>query len=325
MIALAAPYLVRKFLAGEPEQNETQEPLRRLQVQIPGRRGGGEVNTYLAELRVTGKSITKDKGASYSTSNGYLTALNAFLNWLVLHNRMAENPLLRGGQSIIEKLNPEEDRRYVRRALKLEEFYKLLESAAKGPPIQTISGTDRRVLYLLAAYTGYRRWEVGSVLPSNFDLGDTPKLTVEIGNSKRRKSDEIPLRQDAAQILRDWFAARGALDPNKPVLPVGKRRTAKMMRLDLERAGIPYIDAKGRHADFHGLRKTLATNAKTAMIPVATTQKLMRHSTPELTINTYTDVEERELAEAVERLPPPVRPEPEEGSGAGASPAAGAA
>jgi len=99
---------------------------------------------------------------------------------------MAENPLVRGGTTIIERQNPDEDRRWERRALSLNEFNKLLDSVAAGPPIQKIVGPDRVVLYVVAAYTGFRRNELGSLLLSSFDLdASPPTLTVQVGSSKR--------------------------------------------------------------------------------------------------------------------------------------------
>ena len=45
-------------------------------------------------------------------------------------------------------------------------------------------------------------------------------------------------------------------------------------------------------------------------MPLTTMQKLMRHSSPNLTANAYTAVAMKPLAAAVEKLPPPVRPKP---------------
>ena len=60
--------------------------------------------------------------------------------------------------------------------------------------------------------------------------------------------------------LRAWSAGRGEIGPDETLLPVANRKTAKMMRLDLERVGIPYYDERGRVADFHANRHTFITN-----------------------------------------------------------------
>ena len=61
-----------------------------------------------------------------------------------------------------------------------------------------------------------------------------------------------------------------------------------MMRLDLERAGLPYVDEGGLFADFHTHRHTFISNLGKAGVPLATAQKLARHSDPKLIANTYT-------------------------------------
>jgi hypothetical protein len=77
-----------------------------------------------------------------------------------------------------------------------------------------------------------------------------------------------------------------------------------MIRADLERAGIAYVDANGHYADFHALRKTFVTNlARSGASPKAA-QTLARHSDINLTMNTYTLLALQELAEDVEALPP---------------------
>src|SRR5262249_35931079 len=54
-------------------------------------------------------------------------------------------------------------------------------------------------------------------------------------------------------------------------------------RDDLEAAEIPYVDASGRFFDFHALRCQTATLADAAGVSPRVVQRLMRHSTLELT------------------------------------------
>ena len=56
-----------------------------------------------------------------------------------------------------------------------------------------------------------------------------------------------------------------------------------MLRRDLEAAGIPYRDASGLVFDFHSLRCEMATLADAAGVSPRVVQKMMRHSTLELT------------------------------------------
>src|SRR3990172_7232719 len=76
-----------------------------------------------------------------------------------------------------------------------------------------------------------------------------------------------------------------------------------MMRLDLAAAGLSYADEDGLFADFHGHRHTFIGNVGKAGVPLATAQKLARHSDPKLTANTYTHLGVSDKAAAIELLP----------------------
>ena len=82
--------------------------------------------------------------------------------------------------------------------------------------------------------------------------------------------------------------------------------TAEMMRADLGRAGIPYVDEDGLVADFHAPRGTFTTNLVIAGVSPKFTQDLARHSDINLTMGVYARLrKDTHLAEAVEKLPPP--------------------
>src|SRR5262249_36522337 len=82
------------------------------------------------------------------------------------------------------------------------------------------------------------------------------------------------------------------------------RHSSEMIRADLERAGVPYVDAAGRYRDFHALRHRFATELARANVPVKAAQALMRHSTSRLTRATYSHAHPHRVEGAVDRLPP---------------------
>ncbi|MBI3466436.1 MAG: hypothetical protein HY000_25770 [Planctomycetes bacterium] len=49
------------------------------------------------------------------------------------------------------------DRRHDRRPLSPEEFQRLIDAASGGPAIEAIPGSDRAMMYVLAAWTGFRK------------------------------------------------------------------------------------------------------------------------------------------------------------------------
>ena len=44
-----------------------------------------------------------------------------------------------------------------------EEFTRLVDAARTGPKVESISGVDRAMIYVLAAWTGFRKGEIGSL------------------------------------------------------------------------------------------------------------------------------------------------------------------
>ena len=244
-------------------------------------------------------SALREEGASAQTSNHYLRAIKQFARWLVLDRRTPENPL-----SHLAMFNVEVDRRRQRRPLTVDEFDRLIRAAESGPVVMGLPGPDRAILYAIAAYTGYRRGEIASIRATSFDFTvDPPTLTVRAGHSKRRRTDVMPLRQDLVRRIRDWMEGRETtLD--QPLFRVSKRRTADMLKADLKRADIPYVDSRGRYADFHALRHTFVSNLGKAGVSPKLAQSLARHSDINLTMNAYSHLELEEQFQAVNNLPP---------------------
>ena len=80
----------------------------------------------------------------------------------------------------LSKLNVRTDRRHDRRALSAEELKRLLEAARTGPRIEGIRGLDRAMMYAVAAWTGFRKGEVGGLTKRSLNLdADPPIATVE--------------------------------------------------------------------------------------------------------------------------------------------------
>jgi integrase len=267
---------------------------------------------FLEDLRRSGKSLT--------TCNHYLRVIKMFTRWLVCDGRVVKD---RVGQ--LRQANAQLDRRRRRRPLSVAELEKLIAATAAGFRVEGLSGMDRAIVYLLAAYTGLRRGEIASLTPASFDvLGEPPTVSVEAAYSKRRRNDVIPLRHDLAQTVRDWIAARGDR-PGAKLFPIGLARAAEMLKWDMYRARLQWIarsttteeraqreqsdflvpkQADHRLVDFHALRVTFITNLARLRVPLRTIQALARHSTISLTMNVYafSDLSDQELA--VEGLAP---------------------
>ncbi len=132
---------------------------------------------YLADLRTGGLSV--------QTSNHYLRAIKQFSRWLVRDRRMPDDPLAH-----LAMLNVKTDRRHDRRALTADEFSRLIDAAMVGPEVVCIPGPDRAMMYVLAAWTGYRKTEISSLTKRSIRLdADPPTVTVAAAYSKRKRQD----------------------------------------------------------------------------------------------------------------------------------------
>jgi hypothetical protein len=130
-------------------------------------------------------------------------------------------------------------------------------------------------------------------------------VTLAAAYTKNGDPATLPLPSDLADDLAAYVAT---LPPGEPVFPLPPDCGAKMFLPDLERAGIPYHDASGLVFDFHALRCQCATLADQAGVTPRVVQKLMRHSTLELT-GRYTRPRVVDLIRAAESLPS-LRPGP---------------
>ncbi|MDD4270930.1 MAG: tyrosine-type recombinase/integrase, partial [Thermoguttaceae bacterium] len=244
------------------------------------------------------------EGLSLRTCNGYLRAIKQFSRWLYRDGRATSDTLAH-----LTAYNVETDRRRERRVLSPEEFRLLVEAAEAGSAVEGIPGDTRAMMYILAAWTGFRRRELSSITLRSFDFQAEPAtVTIEAAYAKNRRQDTQPLHPTVAQRLRTWLEVKTEINDDAPLFPLrtpGRswRKTGKMMRLDLERAGLPYADEDGLYADFHAHRHAFISNLGKAGVLLATAQKLARHSDPTLTANIYTHLGVSDKAAAIDMLP----------------------
>ena len=278
-----------------------------------------DVENFLLHLR-------DDEGLSIQTSNHYLKALKAFARWLVRNQSLKSSPL-----DCIEPLNVRIDRRHDRRPLTMDEFMRVLRVAETGPPAVGLTGPDRAMLYVLAAWTGFRRGELGSLTLKSFNLkSNNPTVSVQATYSKHRRNDIQVLHPDIVERFLKWLEIRKPATDNEILFPISEktcgvdRRTSEMMAFDLafarnvwineaandierqERTAsdfLKYEDSTGKFADFHSLRHTFITNLSRANVSPKVAQTLARHSDIRLTMQIYTHIDSDEQAAAINSLP----------------------
>ena len=247
---------------------------------------GEAVQAAIARLRASGWSA--------QTCNHYRSAVRAFVAWCILSGRLADDPL-RG----VVGYNVKEDPRHDRRTLSLDEARRLVATAAASERSRFgLDGPSRSLLYRLAMGTGLRYSEIASLTAENFDL-DAPNVTVLAAYSKNGETATLPLPPDLAEDLAPRVEAT---PPSSPVFSLPRDKGAALLRYDLTRAEILYRDASGLVFDFHALRCQFATLSDAAGVTPRVVQRLMRHSTLELT-SKYTRPRVVDLEDAAARTP----------------------
>jgi integrase len=239
----------------------------------------------------------RDSGRSLETCNHYRRAVRGFAQWAWKNGRLRHNPLLS-----VSGFNAKEDRRHDRRTVSLEELRRLIEAAEQGPVVMGMTGPVRSLCYRLAIATGLRYSEIASIMPPAFEW-KAPSVTVAAAYTKNGQTATLPIPTDLADDLRPYVES---LADDSPVFPL-PAKGSDMLQADLAVAGIPYVDASGLFFDFHALRCQMATNADAAGVTPRVVQKLMRHSTLELT-GRYTKPRVVDI-EAAARMLPSLRPE----------------
>ena len=248
----------------------------------------------------------ENKSMGASTSNHYVTALRGFGRWLVKSaKRTEENPF-----ETLTKVDANSDVRKRRRVLSSVDFAKLVSVAASHDwNFRGLNGTDRAMIYTLAAYTGLRASEIASLTTASFDFASKPAtVTVAAGYTKNNEPANQPLREDLAVRLSGYLEsitpATLSFNQEPDTVWPGSWSDdgAEMIRGDLKAAGLPYTDDRGDDYDFHALRHQFITELSRSGVSLSSAQQLARHSKPELTANVYTHLSLRDAGADVEKM-----------------------
>jgi integrase len=235
----------------------------------------------------------RDAGSSLQTCNHYRAAIKAFSKWC-LDAELIREDVLRG----VTGFNVQEDRRHDRRTISLDELRRLIAVAERGPVVMGMTGPVRALCYRLAVATGLRYAEISSITPESFDW-NAPSVAVAAAYTKNGQNAKLPLPDDLVDDLRPYVDSFAS---GSPVFPLPKEKGAELLQADLAVAGIAYQDASGLFFDFHSLRCQMATNADAAGVSPRVVQRLMRHSTLELT-GRYTRPRAVDIENAASMLP----------------------
>jgi integrase len=280
---------------------------------------------------------------SNRTINAHVAAMSAFLNWCVESNRLTTSPLARFRKldesaskhprralteaelerllvaarlrpiaefgRKVEKLPKPDGKRTAWTRLPLtfetleEAFDAGCETLRRAPAkLRKLKrlGEERCLIYRVLVTTGLRRGELESIRVRDIDFA-AETITLAAEHDKAGRGATVALRSDIAAELREWIESR-QLKPEAPALVVPDK-LIRILDRDLIAANIPKIDERGRRIVVHSTRNTLATMLNKAGVAPRVVQEAMRHSDIRLTMQTYTDAAQLDVAKALEGLP----------------------
>jgi integrase len=263
---------------------------------------------------------------SVTTKNDHRAAVYTFFQWLRKEKRHPENVVERVPRAEYPK--GETDKARKRRALSASELATLIRAAATYPvesrkvnrggrsqpdgapreaeanlKPETVlklneQGRQRRLMYLLAVFTGLRRGELSRVRVKEFK----PKrgvIDLPGAKTKNGRRAVIPLVKGLANELKHWVVGKGSDDP---LLVVPDRHNLRRLHLaHLKMARIPYQTEKG-FADWHSLRKTVNTFLRRKQVPLRQRQLFLRHAAGDLTTSRYDDERLADMGDVLHQL-----------------------
>lgn len=246
------------------------------------------VEDILRELQLQNKSG--------KTLQNYAETLNSFCSWCIKRGYLGTNPL--------HDLAPFDTTPItIRRAMTEIEIVELFQAA----PL------ERKFLYAVAFTTGLRAGELRSLTENHIDV-ENCGLILNAEWTKNRKPGLQPLpasllgnlqkfarEKIAGKLYEKFYKNFEGIDlPENPLLYVPSH-PAREMDKDLKIAGIHKTTSAGK-LDFHACRVAFISYILEAGATVKEAQVLARHSTPDLTLNTYARANDSRLAALTEMV-----------------------
>jgi integrase len=232
-------------------------------------RSGRDPKNHKKRVPMTGKAL-----------HNYSDSIHAFCRWAKARKYLAADPL--EGLARFD-ITPKR----IRRALTVEEIQKVLD-AAETP--------DDRLLFEVALCTGYRRGELRALQVKDFSpQRGTVSLPAALTKGRKDAVQPIP-----AQLVEKLTEVANHQQPTAPLLRIHCRPHERLYRA-LARAGVPKDGPEGR-VDFHALRVAYATLVIESGATVKEAQTLLRHSTPNLTMNVYARARQDRLVDVTKQV-----------------------
>ena len=240
----------------------------------------------------------KAMGRSARTIQQKLTAIKQFTNWCVKTNRLPADPL-----RYVKKPSPKSDRRLKRRMILQEEWHWLIKATSNGAMMKGLSSEERCLLYRTAIATGFRANELAHI---EVAMIHERYIALSAEYTKNRQVAKQYISKALSHDLRTFCKRESR--KGKVFRLNDLNRLSDILRSDMAAAKALYVqdavddveksareqssflaprNEQKEELTFHSLRHTCGAWLLLANSPIMHVQKVMRHSTITLTIDTY--------------------------------------
>jgi integrase len=272
-------------------------------------------------------------GVGHATVNYEVKHVLSMLRWAQRNGLIAESPV-----PAIKPLPLDRDHlRRRRRAMSDEEIERFLRAARDddrsiqdrwSAKLSILAGSKGKTwnerprptrvpqfpVWFAFLETGARYHEMTSTCWGDLDT-NARTLTLRSETTKSGKGRTIPLRDELVEELVALRAIHERVlgrelrsedqifrTPEGVTWPVHSRPLLLHLSRILKRAKIERVDAHGEVIDVHSLRHSAASRLARSGAPITHTQRILGHSSVEMTSKYYVHVGVEELREAVERV-----------------------
>lgn len=252
--------------------------------------GGVDQHNAITLPAIRGELARRRKrGITASTHDNQLSTFRSFLRFAVQEGHRQDNPA-----ADIRPIGPRSgEDEATRPAWTLSEVEALIEAAeADQGKDRPRYSAQRSTFYRLLWAAALRYGEANTLCTE--DVQSTPEGPVVVLRASRNKSrvrQAVPITPGLAADLRGLRPEGGRIWPTK----VHER----VLYGDAKTAGVPLVNAEGRRRGWHGFRSGRATQLAREGVHPQLAQRLLRHSNVKITLKHYTQLDDKDLRDAI--------------------------
>lgn len=252
-------------------------------------------NEFFKRLHTRSRKIGRNSfktGIAGITLKTYRSKLNIFTEWLFMKGYIADNPL--------RNIPPPKIEDTAKKHLTEEEVKKLYAAIALRSRSQLIQSRDTCMVSLLY-FTGIRRGEFLSLEVTDIDFLKN-LLTIKSNTSKSKKARRIPLHPTLLYHLKEYIKERTTKKYTTPFLLVSNIGDARLTFHGLKHWVRNLGLKSGVRFHLHQFRHTFAYNLASQNVNAVKIQKLLGHSSVNMTMTYLGSIQSEELSSDIQKL-----------------------